>query len=389
MEVRTRFEAIVSDVPVAGGAITLEPGGPAVMVSAEDAELLRSLGSGAAPEFDDADAARTWTARLARLVEAGLVRPRPDSEEPPPSARPAVRPERQALRDPLLDKRLRTEGYVKVRLLSAEQATELRLAYGELHGWKGEGFEPDPGNPDREYRTRSREILGAVLDPKLSELFLDHSPFLQGFYCKWPDTPETHLHADWTSVNEHLGHRSYIAWTALQDIFEDSGQMAVLPGSHAVDSAPRGSNLNLPLTSAWVGEEERIWQQMVRVPLKAGEALVFDMGLIHASFTNSTDLPRVAGVTCLRPDEAELVYYRGVGDDAAFKYLIDEEFFLEKTPAALVDELPGRTPGAVIDVTPSPAARTLAHQVLTGESRLTRAPLGSFLRRRFRGRNPE
>jgi hypothetical protein len=381
MQVSTRFDAVIAEVHTDAGVPEVRPegtGGP----DSQDLEFLESLRAGVLPSDPDADQAREWTARLSRLVEAGLVSGAPHTEASRPLSPPAVRPSRQALKEPGLDARLRTDGYVKVRLISDDEAAELRLAYGELHGWRGQGFEPDPGNPDAEYRNRSREVLGAVLDARLADLFIDYSPFLQGFYCKWPDTPETHLHADWTSVDEQAGHRSYIAWTALQDIHEDSGQMAVLPGSHAVDGAPRGSNLNLPLTSAWVGMEDGIWERMVRVPLLAGEALVFDMGLIHASYTNSTDLPRVAGVTCLRPDEAELVYYRGVGTDKALKYDIDEPFFLEMTPAALVDELPGRIPSAVVEVPPPDAARRDAARALEDK----RSPSWSGLLRLRRGR---
>jgi hypothetical protein len=311
---------------------------------------------------------RRWTERLTRLVREGSLAPSLDARDLTPE-RPILRPDRQALRDPVLDAELRSRGYVKVRLITREQAGSLRTAYGMLHGWHGEGYEPDPGNADVEYRARVREVVGPVIDPALEALFVDYRPFLQGYYCKWPDTPETHLHADWTSVDENLGHRSYIAWTALQDIAEDSGQMAVLPGSHAVDAAPRGSNVNLPLPGAWVDKEERIWQRMVRIPLLAGEALVFDMALIHASYTNSTALPRVAAVTCLRPEEADLVYFRGVDGGCALRYDIDEDFYLEMTPAELVSEPPQRLPSALVGTTSSRAAAEAADQALGATSR--------------------
>jgi hypothetical protein len=267
-------------------------------------------------------------------------------------------------RDPVADEQLRTEGWTKLRVLSPEQAAELREAYGVVHGWEGEGFEPDPGNGDVDYRTRCRQVLGAVLDPALEELFIEHSPFLQGYYLKWPGCPETHIHADWTNVDESQGHRSYIAWTALQDITDDVGQMSILPRSHTVDPSPRGSRLNLPLAGAWHGKEEAVWRRMHRVPLSAGEALVFDMATIHASFSNSTDLPRVAAVTCLRPNESELVYYRAASGDTVLRYEVDEDFFVEATPAQLAEELPFRLPSAVLEV------RTTADSVRRAEELL-------------------
>ena len=334
MKVRTKLEATI--VPVDAVPEVLD---------GEGRQLLERLRAGAI-EATDGDAAREVTRQLVRAIEVGAVGPSSRiASEPAP-----MRPGRQALKDPALDEQLRSEGWAKVRVLTRDQAAELREAYGEVHGWEGEGFEPDPANGDREYRTRSRAALGAVLDPALAEIFVDHLPFLQGFYLKWPNCPETHIHADWSNVDETAGHRSYIAWTALQDITDDVGQMSILPRSHTVDPSPRGSRLNLPLAGAWLGKEEDVWRRMQRVPLEAGEALVFDMGTIHASFSNVTDLPRVAAVTCLRPAEAELVYYRATSGDTVLRYHVDEEFFVEATPPELVDVLPCRLPDAVLEV---------------------------------------
>lgn len=348
-KVRTKLEASVVPVDVV-------PEG----LDAGALEVLEQLRGGVV-EAPDGEAARELTRSLERAIEAGAVGPagRVRSDATP------LRPGRPALRDPVLDEQLRTEGWAKVRVLSREQAAELREAYGEVHGWVGEGFEPDPGNGDVDYRTRSRKVLGAVLDPALAELFVDHSPFLQGYYVKLPGCPETHIHSDWTNVDEEAGHRSYIAWTALQDITDDVGQMSVLPGSHLVDRSPRGSRLNLPLAGAWHGKEEDVWRRMRRVPLEAGEALVFDMASIHASFSNTTEVLRVAAVTCLRPDESDLVYYRAVSGDTVLRYVIDDDFFLEATPAQLVDELPCRLPSAVLEVRTTPESIRRAEELLS------------------------
>lgn len=348
MTVSTKFQARLVDV------------GPApAQLDELDRTVLDQLRSGTL-EAADGDAARVVTRQVELALEGGVIAPigRVSTELAP------IRPHRQALHDPAADEQLRTEGWTKVRVLSPEQAAELREAYGVVHGWEGEGFEPDPGNGDVDYRTRCRQVLGAVLDPALEQLFIEHSPFLQGYYLKWPGCPETHIHADWTNVDESQGHRSYIAWTALQDITDDVGQMSILPRSHTVDPAPRGSRLNLPLAGAWRGKEEAVWRRMQRVPLSAGEALVFDMATIHASFSNTTATPRVAAVTCLRPNESELVYYRAASGDTVLRYEVDEDFFVEATPAQLAEELPFRLPSAVLEVRTTPEAVQRADDLL-------------------------
>lgn len=326
--------------------------------------------------------AREWTRSFERSLRGLQPASREFTANHLADRLPGDAPWRRVLRDPTLDAQLRSEGWARLRVLEPGEASTLYGAYGDLHGWVAlDGFEPDPGNGDRRYRARVREVLGRAIDGRLAEALVDHVPFLQGYYAKWPNTPATDLHADWTCVREELGHRSYIVWTALQPTEPRNGGMGVLPRSHRVHRGPRGSNLNLPLPPAWDGFEQEIWEQLLPVPLDAGEALVFDMGIVHASYPNDSDTLRLAAVTCLRPREADLVYYRSTTDGLALRFEVDEEFYLEQTPAQLVETLPGRVPVDVVaDRDPGVEARRDALLTDLARRRRRRARPSTLLR---------
>ena len=67
---------------------------------------------------------------------------------------------------------------------------------------------------------------------------------------------------------------------------------------------------------------------------------MFDNRLVHASYPNYTDRPRVAVAIGLRPAGTPLTYFRRSGPDTADRYDIDSSFFLTTTPQGLFAEAP-------------------------------------------------
>ena len=66
---------------------------------------------------------------------------------------------------------------------------------------------------------------------------------------------------------------------------------------------------------------------MTTLYLKAGEALIYDARLFHASFPNQTDQPRVATVFGAIPNDAKMYHYIGDGEFVDV-YDSNEAFFL-------------------------------------------------------------
>ena len=292
------------------------------------------------------DGIRVTTERGGRWVsEADLTTPSLTNLNPVPGARATPRP---PLRNPVHAATLLRRGWVTFPLLDAHQVNALRAGYGDIHGWEGEGFEPDVGSSDAPYRRRTSELISQVIDAAGTTVFDDFEPFLRGFYCKWPGTPESDLHWDWSSVDERLGHRAYLMWVALQDTTQKNGQMAVLSRSHLIDNRPRGTHLSLPMSSEFAAREPQAHARVTSVPMRAGEALVFDMGLLHISSPNVTEEPRLAAVTGWHPSGVSLSYYRRLDDRAALRYEVDAAWFNSMVPLRLMDEEPPMVPVEVV-----------------------------------------
>lgn len=237
-----------------------------------------------------------------------------------------------------LDRRLRRDGFVVTDLVDAEVAEGLRRTYEQLHGLDGgEGFEADLNNTDTEYRRAAAAAISATLDDVCRPLFRDFEPFLRVFLCKWPgENSDLYLHRDWMYVDERAGYRTYVVWVALQDITRENGALQVLRGTHQLDRSLRGTELN----PTWLNHHDAIRPRLLEVPVRAGQAIIFDNCLVHCSLPNNTSEPRVTTATGWRPAEAPLVHFRRISEDAAARYDIDDEFFFDNTPASLMARPP-------------------------------------------------
>lgn len=313
---------------------------------------------GGAPVVVDPTAGPTrarWWAR---------VRRQPSRDRRPVPDLPVVG--RCPLRDRVTGAELLERGWTTSSLLDTGEVARLREVYGLEHGWQGRGFEPDPGNPDFGYRERVARAVAEVIDPHLDQLFAGFEPFLRGFYCKWPGEGHTALHWDWSCVDERAGHRAYQVWIALQDVDDEAGGMSVLTGSHRLDRRPRGTELAIPLSNELAGRCDQLGGRVQSVPLRAGEAVVFDMGLVHVSGANRSGAPRLAAVASVRPKEAPLTYFRGVGAGLALRFRADEHWYNHMVPLELQDRVPDLEVAEVLDVTADPGLVARVGQLADG-----------------------
>lgn len=254
----------------------------------------------------------------------------------------------KVLADPRADRRLRRDGFVRTRLLSADEAASLRDEYLALDPPAGQGFVPDLNIEDPRYRAAADVLLGARLDLRVQGLFVDHRPFLRNFLCKHPgDESGLYLHRDWMFVDERRGPGTYVVWTALQDIDGHNGQLRVLRGSHRIDQDIRGTEIGPP----WLRHQDTITERLLTVPVKAGECIIFSNALIHSSFPNNTDERRIVAAMGMRPTGQPLAHFRRTGPDTAVRYEIDERFFLTYTPVDLIGSPPALEPAETIRFT--------------------------------------
>jgi hypothetical protein len=131
-----------------------------------------------------------------------------------------------------------------------------------------------------------------------------------------------HPHQDWAFIDEE-NYRGFNIWIPLVDINEENGAIRITPESHLWVNNFRGPKIQ----DSFTNKQEDIWQNMTTLNLKAGEALIYDARLFHASFPNQTDKPRIATVFGAIPKDASMYHYIGDGDFVDV-YESNEAFFL-------------------------------------------------------------
>jgi beta-hydroxylase len=236
-----------------------------------------------------------------------------------------------------LNELLHRDGFVKFRLVDRSAAAQLRAEYGELRGWEGEGFCSDLVLEDTDYRVAAQGKIGAALDTAAEDRFGGYTPFLHSFLVKHPgEGSDLYVHQDWMYIDERTGDSTYAVWVALDDVTGHNGQLRVLRGSHHLPSGLRGTNLISP----WLEHRKVIDDRLVAVPVEAGECVVFNNRLVHASFPNHTEQPRLAAAVGMRPAHAPLTYFRRIDDTTAAQFEIDESFFTTTTPQGLMATAP-------------------------------------------------
>ena len=97
----------------------------------------------------------------------------------------------------------------------------------------------------------------------------------------------TYPHQDWTFVDSP-DYFSMTVWVALVDTHEQNGALGFIRGSHRFFDKPIGSP-SPEFQTCPQGHEALLYEYLEFVPLKAGEAVVFDNRTIHGATPNRTD----------------------------------------------------------------------------------------------------
>ncbi len=228
------------------------------------------------------------------------------------------------------------DGYAVLPFLDADEVQTLVDAYARL----GRA----PGDPERacistfhtydaEYKAATHEAISAVFAPRLEATFDRQRALPSNYLVKWPGGYSGFgLHQDLSLVDERE-HRSAEIWVALCDVDEHNGQLWMVPGSHDWIPTLRGIQ-SFPFPFGQV-TRRIIDRHAVPVPLKAGEAVVFNHATLHFSLPNRTEEPRLVAISDLIPQEAEHLHFFGDGSGHVDAYRIGDEFWVDNNPFTL------------------------------------------------------
>jgi len=214
--------------------------------------------------------------------------------------------------DDNLEKEISVKGFVVIDKLLDSSACDKLISDFKIHKVNDDrAFTISNWNNDIEYRSNTFQAIKEVVLPRIIP-FLDAFYPVMGVYTVKSSGKKSDmlLHQDWSLVDESK-YRSVSVWVALCDMDSHNGNLQLGERSHLYCGYPRGMNIPVPF------EHIRFdyYKYLTDVPLKKGDAIIFDHRVIHASPENlSTDL-RLAAVLALIPEEAELIHYYKYPDD--------------------------------------------------------------------------
>jgi len=228
------------------------------------------------------------------------------------------------LNDTNLNKQLLEDGFVVVSIFDELVIRELTQLYKQIQPISFEGFSSTIYNQDLETKRITSEKISTLLHPYVSEILNEFRPLGASFLCKTPgENSKMPVHQDWTIVDE-LNFGSYTIWIPLVDVDELNGAMKVLPGSHKFSSTLRSPTL----PGSFKEVENEIYDLMEWVKIKAGQAIVFNHALLHASPPNFSQSDRVVATYGFIPTDAEMSFFHQQKDGIVEQYAVNDDFFI-------------------------------------------------------------
>ncbi len=233
-------------------------------------------------------------------------------------------------KDKALQRTFEKDGYVKMQLLSQSEVKQLKDYYHSLnHDHIGSyGFHISLENKSQEYVNGVFNKLFSTFVPKL-DLLLDHyKTFTASYVIKEAGLQNiVPPHQDWSFVDERE-FCSATVWVPLMDVNKNNGALGVIPGSHRLLNYPRSSPS--PQARSILSDHAFTLFPFVEiVDMKAGEALIFDNRLVHASPPNTSGISRIAAGIGITQKAAQLLHYYQVpgAEERIEVYAVDKTFF--------------------------------------------------------------
>lgn len=253
---------------------------------------------------------------------ARLYGPRYDM--PPAVERPFSAGTMKLFKDPELQRRFDEDGYVKIPLVGATEVAALNDLFYEVRPEAYKGFFSTIYDGDTALKKETGARIGGLLHESIQRHFHGHTPLGCSFLCKTPgQESRMPVHQDWTIVDESK-YASVTVWIPLVDTDEYNGAMRVLPGSHRFSDVLRSPTL----PGVFGPLSDDIYGRMKWVKAAAGEAVVFNHALLHASPPNLTQTDRPVATYGLVPAEADLHFYHRREDGKVEKYEVPQDFFM-------------------------------------------------------------
>lgn len=161
---------------------------------------------------------------------------------------------------------------------------------------------------NQEYKNQVFDLLNEVYKGVLENVLNHYKTIQANIFLKPPRTGEVSPHQNLTIVDERQ-YTSVSLWCPLVDVDESNGALLIVPGSHRKFAKYRNTTILWPMLDFFRSEEGIKYFESIN--MKAGQLLILDDSIIHASPVNTTDHKRpvlhvMAGPQAAHPIFCEL-----------------------------------------------------------------------------------
>ena len=232
------------------------------------------------------------------------------------------------------------DGYVVVPFFEERDIQKAIEIFDEYSLKSDNAFYLSIWNNDVPSRQAVHSLMMPMIQEKANSLIADYKFLISCFAVKINQAASAWgLHQD-DSFTDESQYESLSIWIALSDIDEKNGAMRVLEGSQKVYVGPRAPTIQ----KLFSPDDAALQGQMKALPMKAGEAVIFNHRVLHDSGENTSGSPRLASVSVMIPAEAPVLFYYNKGGDVDTIQLVDDYYLKFK--------LGERPEGSITDTKP-------------------------------------
>lgn len=232
--------------------------------------------------------------------------------------------------DPDIKRNLFDRGYdVVENFLNQDLLDEFMAFYNENHSVETNdgGFFVSIYSKDLGYRRKVHDFMLERLKDKFDGIFSDYKHTCLNYAVKYPGKRgQIFIHQDMGQVDE-TQHAQVGIWIPLVDVSIENGTMGILPYTHFTIPPHRSLYHDLPYSKLY----SEVFDYMQPLELKAGDLFLFDIRLLHNSFVNQTENPRVAIASSVVPQSASfcMAYREKEAPEEDYELLeLDDDFYL-------------------------------------------------------------
>ncbi len=211
---------------------------------------------------------------------------------------------RNSFKDPALQARFASDGFITLPLLTREAAAERRAQVMAL-------LPPAPGINDPQGALYSSmfderraaalaDLAQAIFDGAFEALLDDYRDEGATVLAKLPGTSALVMHQH-QPMSDNIYEPALHCWLTLDDVGPDNGALRVIPGSHQI--VRHVQSFHAP--SYFHGFAQAMEDRHARtLSMRAGEAIIFDRSLLHGSCANTSAEPSIRVLAGAIPRES-------------------------------------------------------------------------------------